>query len=85
MYSEFDSICLQIPHPELPHATRAVSAEKPHGDETANNRTVLQQHVDFFDRNKDGRPSLNILLCGPRLILTIMKVRRGMQDYEKAP
>ncbi|BDA46813.1 Peroxygenase 1 [Coccomyxa sp. Obi] len=46
----------QIPHAELPHATRAVSVERPHGgDTTVNNRTVLQQHVDFFDQNKDGR------------------------------
>lgn len=48
---------MQIPHPELPHATRAVSAEKPHGADTANNRTVLQQHVDFFDSDNDGRPN----------------------------
>ncbi|KAK9918600.1 hypothetical protein WJX75_005236 [Coccomyxa subellipsoidea] len=45
----------RIPHPELPHATRAVSAEKPHGADTANNRTVLQQHVDFFDSDNDGK------------------------------
>lgn len=46
----------QIPHPELPHATRAVSAERPTGGDTrVNNRTVLQQHVDFFDQDKDGQ------------------------------
>ncbi|CAK0785462.1 hypothetical protein CVIRNUC_008671 [Coccomyxa viridis] len=44
----------KIKHPELPRANKAVSAEKPDGGSTASNRSVLQQHVDFFDTDRDG-------------------------------
>ena len=38
-----------------PRANRAASLERPAGSpESADNRTVLQQHVDFFDTNQDG-------------------------------
>ncbi|KAK9827453.1 hypothetical protein WJX74_003320 [Apatococcus lobatus] len=44
-----------IKNPGAPRATRAVSKEKPHGsDNSADNRTVLQQHVDFWDFDHDG-------------------------------
>ncbi|CAG8771457.1 423_t:CDS:2, partial [Dentiscutata erythropus] len=55
----------------LPRAVIAASKEKPKGTEgkNVNNRTVLQQHVDFFDEDGDGviRPfdtlrGFNILL-----------------------
>ena len=54
---------MQIKHPELPRANKAVSSEKPDGGSTASNRSVLQQHVDFFDSDKDGesiRPVLTL-------------------------
>lgn len=44
----------QIKQPHLPRANKAVSAEKPEGGSTASNRSVLQQHVDFWDSDKDG-------------------------------
>lgn len=44
----------KIKHPELPRANKAVSTEKPEGGNTASNRSVLQQHVDFFDTDHDG-------------------------------
>ncbi len=50
----------QIKHPELPRANKAVSAEKPDGGSTASNRSVLQQHVDFFDTDRDGEGSLDV-------------------------
>ena len=50
----------QIQHPELPRANKAVSAEKPDGGSTASNRSVLQQHVDFFDTDRDGEGSLDV-------------------------
>ena len=50
---------LQIKHPELPRANKAVSTEKPEGGNTASNRSVLQQHVDFFDTDHDGKSGLD--------------------------
>lgn len=45
----------KINNPGMPRATKAISAEKPNGSEDSpNNRTVLQQHVDFWDEDKDG-------------------------------
>jgi len=46
-----------ISQPWLPRACAAVSREMPHGSpERANEKTktVMQQHADFFDLNKDG-------------------------------
>lgn len=45
-----------IPSPAVPRAFKTVSKEFPDGDEDAGptNRTVLQQHVDFFDTDGDG-------------------------------
>lgn len=47
-------MCFQIPNPGLPRANKAVSAEKPSGGRSPSDRSVLQQHVDFFDFDKDG-------------------------------
>ncbi|EIE19761.1 Caleosin-domain-containing protein [Coccomyxa subellipsoidea C-169] len=44
----------KMPNPGLPRANKAVSAEKPSGGPSPQDRTVLQQHVDFFDFDKDG-------------------------------
>ncbi|KAK9918518.1 hypothetical protein WJX75_004673 [Coccomyxa subellipsoidea] len=45
----------KMPNPGLARATKAVSAEKPSGTSSSpKDRTVLQQHVDFFDFDKDG-------------------------------
>ena len=41
----------------MPHATKAVSMEKPDGADSPDNRTVLQQHVDFWDFDHDGECS----------------------------
>lgn len=44
-----------IPHPDIPRAHKAVSKEVPEGSpETPNNRTVMQQHIMFWDRDNDG-------------------------------
>ncbi|EFJ40618.1 hypothetical protein VOLCADRAFT_69295 [Volvox carteri f. nagariensis] len=44
-----------IPNPGMPRANKAVSREKPDGDpRSPTNRTVLQQHVMFWDRDSDG-------------------------------
>ena len=37
-----------------------MSTEKPEGGNTASNRSVLQQHVDFFDTDHDGEPGLDL-------------------------
>jgi hypothetical protein len=40
-----------VPGAGQPRASRAISTERPEGSEkSAPNRTVLQQHMDFFDR-----------------------------------
>ena len=57
---------LQIKHPELPRANKAVSAEKPEGGSTASNRSVLQQHVDFWDTDHDGKLEHHICLADER-------------------
>ena len=45
--------------PGIPRATKAVTIEKPEGNmDSPDNRTVMQQHVDFFDFDKDGAPWL---------------------------
>lgn len=45
-----------IEKPGLPRANKAVSRDNPQGSEySASNRTVLQQHVDFWDRDRDGK------------------------------
>ncbi|GIL80563.1 hypothetical protein Vretimale_16017 [Volvox reticuliferus] len=44
-----------IANPGMPRANKAISKEKPNGDPRAPaNRTVLQQHVMFWDRDNDG-------------------------------
>jgi len=47
-----------IDHPSAPRASEAVSKEKPKGtedyDAIKEERTVLQQHVSFFDHDHDG-------------------------------
>lgn len=45
-----------VPNPGRPRAEIAQSYEHPHGTEsdTRRDETVLQKHVDFFDRNHDG-------------------------------
>lgn len=44
-----------INQPSMPRATRAISREKPEGDDRSpNNKTVLQQHMAFWDRNDKG-------------------------------
>ena len=43
-----------------------MSAEKPEGGNTASNRSVLQQHVDFFDTDHDGKSGLDLaFMLGP--------------------
>lgn len=50
---DLDSV---IKQPGLPRANRAVTRDKPEGSpESKNNRTVLQGHVDFWDRNHVGK------------------------------
>ncbi|OAA40413.1 caleosin domain containing protein [Beauveria brongniartii RCEF 3172] len=50
----------RLPHPGTARANAAPSYEQPHGttidnwSEQHKNSTVLQQHLDFFDRDKDG-------------------------------
>ncbi|CAL8471431.1 g10973 [Coccomyxa elongata] len=66
----------QIRHAALPHATRAVSAERPNGGDTrVNNRTVLQQHVDFFDQDKDD-PTHESWIPDPRLPIITKNIHR---------
>eukprot|EP00198_Chlamydomonas_reinhardtii_P006031 XP_001695367.1 predicted protein [Chlamydomonas reinhardtii] len=44
-----------IPNPGMPRANKAISRERPDGDPRAPaDRTVLQQHVMFWDRDNDG-------------------------------
>jgi hypothetical protein len=43
----------------VPRATKAVSIEKPDGGDSPDNRTVLQQHVDFFTSKDGGRCRLH--------------------------
>ncbi|TPX47035.1 plant seed peroxygenase [Synchytrium endobioticum] len=47
----------KIPHPEIPRANLAVSAEFPEGSQQARFKhlSVMQQHVTFFDFDDDGR------------------------------
>lgn len=52
------NVCFQITNPGLPRANKAVSAEKPSGGRSPSDRSVLQQHVDFFDFDKDGWAAL---------------------------
>ncbi|KAL1924622.1 uncharacterized protein VTP21DRAFT_4276 [Calcarisporiella thermophila] len=42
--------------PAVPHATTAPSKEHPHGTETKSHsrKSILQQHVAFFDHDNDG-------------------------------
>ncbi|GAA5874836.1 hypothetical protein JCM1840_003894 [Sporobolomyces johnsonii] len=50
----------KTPQPFFPRATLAVSDESPNGTQEHNwaqrhqHQTVLQQHVEFFDRDRDG-------------------------------
>jgi peroxygenase len=52
------NINLTFQQPYLPRALKAVDNEHPYGTigypDPDRNLSVLQQHVDFFDRNKDG-------------------------------
>ncbi|KAG2447872.1 hypothetical protein HYH02_007328 [Chlamydomonas schloesseri] len=44
-----------IPNPGMPRANKAISRERPDGDpRSPADRTVLQQHVMFWDRDNDG-------------------------------
>lgn len=47
---------LKVPKPHIPRALVAADNEHPHGTVGHDHKyyTVLQQHVEFFDRNKDG-------------------------------
>ncbi|MCO5571602.1 hypothetical protein L7F22_025348 [Adiantum nelumboides] len=47
---------LKVPKPHIPRALVAADNEHPQGTigRDHQNYTVLQQHVEFFDRNKDG-------------------------------
>lgn len=44
----------RIENPGLPRANYIISKENPNPLNTNNPKSVLQQHVDFFDRNHDG-------------------------------
>lgn len=46
----------KVPHAGVPHANSAPSIEHPQGSPERKNskKTVLQQHVDYFDLNGDG-------------------------------
>ncbi|KAI8904284.1 caleosin [Gorgonomyces haynaldii] len=45
----------ELESPGLARVNLAATVEHPHGSpQSPKNRTVLQQHVDFFDRNRDG-------------------------------
>lgn len=47
-----------IPEPGVGRATEAITIDHPHGSDISGkknaNRSVMQKHVDFFDRNGDG-------------------------------
>lgn len=47
---------LRFPKPHVPRALEAVDDDHPHGTPGYKNNgySVLQQHIAFFDRNKDG-------------------------------
>jgi hypothetical protein len=46
---------LHLENPGLARVNEAPDTEHPHGsDDAKKNISVLQQHVEFFDRNKDG-------------------------------
>lgn len=50
-----DGLDRYIPSPGVPRANRAPSKEMPEGSpNTAKDKTVLQSHVDFWDRDRDG-------------------------------
>ena len=56
-------------NPGLARATVAATVDMPLGTEGApQDRTVLQQHVDFFDRNNDG-------------VITMMETFQGQQIH----
>ena len=56
-----------MPNPGLARATKAVSAEKPSGTSSSpKDRTVLQQHVDFFDFDKDGETASSTCMHVPK-------------------
>jgi peroxygenase len=45
-------LAARIPHPEVPRANKAVSAERPDGSPIpASNMSVMQQHAAWFDRS----------------------------------
>lgn len=43
-----------VKNPGVSRANTAPSKDKPDGGDSPSNRTVLQQHVDFWDEDKDG-------------------------------
>ncbi|KAH7440847.1 hypothetical protein KP509_03G013900 [Ceratopteris richardii] len=51
-----DARDLKVPKPHVPRALVAADDQHPNGTigHDHHNYTVLQQHVEFFDRNKDG-------------------------------
>jgi len=58
-----------IPEPGVGRATEAVTLDHPHGSDAGKkngNRSVLQKHVDFFDRDGDGIITLSDTYVGFR-------------------